>query len=165
MFPILASSARSSSGWKLSISFRFGFDCNAASPRTACAWMLQSCCSWFAIFVTSVSKLIEVIGSACLKVEGNHFEFWDERGKNEGGVICLSNKVFLTIIHVSRGFKTFSNKKVTFRPFNGYYQAKWSKIKVYISTNYIVEQRSDKCKKGVLKTIRTYKNKIKKKPI
>ena len=84
MFPILASSARSFSGWKLSISFPFGFDCNAGSPRTACT-MLQSCCSWSAIFVTSVStgKLIEAIGSACLKVEHNHFEFWDERGKND----------------------------------------------------------------------------------
>ena len=43
------------------------------------------------------------------------------------------------------------------------------KIKIYIlSTNYIVKQKVDKCKSmkmlksGVLKTIRTYKNKIKK---
>ena len=82
MFPILASSARSSSGCTLSITFCFGLDCNAGSPRTAFA-LLQSCCSWSAIFVTSVSKLIEAIGSACLKVERNHFEFWDERGKND----------------------------------------------------------------------------------
>ena len=45
------------------------------------------------------------------------------------------------------------------------------KIKISISTYYIVEQRSDKCKKhenvkrGALKTIRTHKNKIKKKTI
>ena len=42
------------------------------------------------------------------------------------------------------------------------------KIKINISTNYIVEQRGDKYEKhenvksGVLKTIRTYKSKIKK---
>ena len=45
------------------------------------------------------------------------------------------------------------------------------KIKINISTNYIVEQRSDKCEKrenvksGVLKTIRACKNRIKKKTI
>lgn len=78
MFPILVSSTRNSSCCVLSIIVHFGLDCDEGSPRTACA-MLQSCVSWSAIFASSVSKLIEAIGSACLKVECNHFEFWDER--------------------------------------------------------------------------------------